>query len=60
MYDSLAGKCKCDTGYKEFFAVGGSPTCATVCGDGIRIENIEACDDGNLMDKDGCSSSCLK
>lgn len=33
------------------------PTCLTRCGDGIRAGN-EACDDGNLNNKDGCSSSC--
>ena len=29
----------------------------TVCGDGT-IEGAEACDDGNLVDGDGCASSC--
>jgi cysteine-rich repeat protein len=28
------------------------------CGNGIREEK-EACDDGNLVDGDGCSSDCL-
>ena len=28
-----------------------------VCGDGFK-DNIEACDDGNLIDGDGCSSTC--
>ena len=29
----------------------------TVCGDGVK-EGAEACDDHNLVDGDGCSSSC--
>lgn len=28
------------------------------CGDGLRQEGVEACDDGNLSDDDGCSSTC--
>ena len=30
--------------------------CLHICGDGRRIQ--EQCDDGNLVDGDGCSSSC--
>ncbi len=30
---------------------------AQVCGDGVRHQ-VEACDDGNVVDGDGCSSSC--
>jgi cysteine-rich repeat protein len=29
-----------------------------VCGDGVRGEINEVCDDGNTMDGDGCSSDC--
>lgn len=32
-------------------------TCATVCGDLIAA-GTETCDDGNLIDADGCSSIC--
>ena len=32
-------------------------TCQTVCGDFI-VKGNEACDDGNSIDKDGCSSTC--
>jgi len=32
--------------------------CATECGDGILVEGVEVCDDGNLIDGDGCSSVC--
>jgi fibro-slime domain-containing protein len=31
--------------------------CVPACGDGVRI-GTEACDDGNTMPGDGCSSSC--
>ena len=30
----------------------------TVCGDGVK-EGAEACDDHNLVDGDGCSSTCM-
>ena len=29
----------------------------TVCGDG-KLEGNEQCDDGNVLDNDGCSSNC--
>lgn len=32
--------------------------CPPVCGDGEQ-EGFEQCDDGNLVDDDGCSSACL-
>jgi len=32
--------------------------CPPVCGDGDQ-EGFEQCDDGNLVDDDGCSSNCL-
>jgi len=32
--------------------------CQVICGDGIRIPGSEECDDGNLIDFDGCSSTC--
>ncbi|EKX50957.1 hypothetical protein GUITHDRAFT_103539 [Guillardia theta CCMP2712] len=35
------------------------PIVYDVCGDGIQ-EGLEACDDGNLVDGDGCSSTCKK
>jgi cysteine-rich repeat protein len=38
---------------------GGGPTraCDSVCGDGMVV-GAEQCDDGNLVDNDGCSSGC--
>ncbi len=32
--------------------------CAVICGDGLIVEGVEACDDGNVVDGDGCSSIC--
>ncbi|MEY4508511.1 MAG: hypothetical protein RLZZ450_633 [Pseudomonadota bacterium] len=34
--------------------------CTSSCGDGIRLpsDTAEECDDGNLRDDDGCSSTC--
>jgi fibro-slime domain-containing protein len=43
--------------------MGGSPPtcwsgpCPPACGDGI-VNGAEACDDGNLLNSDGCSSAC--
>ena len=31
--------------------------CLNACGDGLKSDS-EECDDGNLRDGDGCSSSC--
>ena len=33
-------------------------TCWAECGDGLRIQSQEECDDGGLQDGDGCSSEC--
>jgi len=38
-------------------AAGHNVACAATCGDGNKAPT-EACDDGNLIDKDGCSSKC--
>jgi fibro-slime domain-containing protein len=40
-------------------ANGTTHACASTCGDGMKL-GAEACDDGNLSDGDGCSSSCSK
>jgi cysteine-rich repeat protein len=31
--------------------------CIEICGDGFNYGSYE-CDDGNLLDKDGCNSKC--
>ena len=32
--------------------------CPLVCGDGRRVKTGEQCDDGNVVDGDGCSAKC--
>jgi len=51
--------CLCD-GYvlpKVIDVNTGNTLCSTQCGDGL-LRNNEMCDDGNIIDGDGCSSSC--
>lgn len=48
--------CVC-IGYRWVNAIVGG-TCAPFCSDGLAISPTEDCDDGNLVDGDGCSSSC--
>ena len=50
---SMAVCVSCVQGYQP--ASDGS--CQTVCGDFV-VKGNEVCDDGNLIDRDGCSSSC--
>ena len=44
-----------------YICTGGTPTtrssCLPDCGDNIKLPE-EECDDGNLIDNDGCSSTC--
>lgn len=51
--------CLCD-GYvlpKYTNTTDGQQYCSTVCGDSLK-RNFEQCDDGNIVDGDGCSSTC--
>ena len=43
----------------EGFFVDASGQCTSVCGDGLTAVGLQVCDDGNLIDGDGCSSTCL-
>jgi len=47
----------CDTVLSDSMITGSSGACIEVCGDGKNFGN-EMCDDGNLEDGDGCSSTC--
>jgi large repetitive protein len=38
--------------------VGSSGKCIETCGDGKKF-GMHMCDDGNVNNKDGCSSSCV-
>jgi cysteine-rich repeat protein len=49
--DALSKICLCSDGYEPL-----NSTCQDICGDG-RVITSE-CDDGNLENGDGCSSSC--
>ena len=46
--------CECTTGY----TLSTNQTCIGTCGDGMQVTS-EACDDGNIINGDGCSSLCL-
>lgn len=61
-YDGCSPTCqiepKCGT-----YDAQGNPTsavgaCETSCGDGILLRGVEECDDGNVLDGDGCSHTC--
>ena len=43
----------CERGY---ILIQTTSTCKEICGDGWRIEYD--CDDGNLINTDGCSDAC--
>jgi cysteine-rich repeat protein len=48
------GKCNCMAKYQFLVS-----TCVEICGDGYLMSKTYECDDGNLIDGDGCSSSCM-
>lgn len=60
---SSADKCEgdCSMPVTGWICTGGSPTtprnCVPECGDGLVL-GTEPCDDANLVDLDGCSSTC--
>lgn len=51
-FELSAGACVCISGY-----VINNRSCVPVCGDGVVL-SIEACDDGNTVNGDGCSDEC--
>lgn len=51
--DNSTGCSQCNSGYN----LDNSSSCSNICGDGILVAE-EECDDGNIADNDGCSSSC--
>ena len=63
--DGCSRYCMVESGYTcggawSYWECGGpGDTCGGGCGDGTRlVESPEECDDGNLVDGDGCSASC--
>ncbi len=59
--DGCDAQCQVEAGW-ECQQPGNDPeqpsVCATVCGDGIVV-GAELCDDGNIVDTDGCKADCL-
>jgi cysteine-rich repeat protein len=58
----IGGSCIVSSGSRttmklEKYALDGAAVCGCTCGNSF-VENGETCDDGNLVDGDGCSSSC--
>jgi cysteine-rich repeat protein len=58
--DGCSSTCTIETGY---ICIGGSndhaDMCLEFCGDGITIISVTGiCDDGNIFNGDGCSSTC--
>ena len=49
------GQCSCKISYQ---LINGS--CTEICGDGLLMNTTSSslCDDGNMVDGDGCSSTC--
>ncbi|KRX07463.1 Insulin-like growth factor binding protein, N-terminal [Pseudocohnilembus persalinus] len=44
----------CPSGYQT----NSSQKCEEICGDGLRIDLLTECDDGNTNDGDGCNKDC--
>ena len=61
-YDGCSPTCqvepKCGTYDSKGTPTGAVGACQTGCGDGILLRGTEECDDGNLLDGDGCSKDC--
>jgi cysteine-rich repeat protein len=61
--DGCAPDCQIEPGFKCAVRGGKSECAKVVCGDGLQDTShdqtlVEACDDGNAADGDGCSSAC--
>lgn len=52
IYDPINKTCFCDTGY----ILSNNGTCIEFCGNGVHIK--EECDDGNVLNDDGCNFKC--
>ena len=55
------GPFSCLSCFEEFYVyLAKGKTCIDRCGDGVRLNNSALqCDDGNLINGDGCSSTCM-
>ncbi|CAD8108314.1 unnamed protein product [Paramecium sonneborni] len=53
--DCFQGQCiLCEQGYVE-----NGSQCHSICGDGYNVQLLEQCDDGNLINNDGCNDKCM-
>jgi cysteine-rich repeat protein len=57
--ESVGGDLNADTppDFPPGFTCAGGGACTAICGDGLIVGD-EACDDGGLVDGDGCSARC--
>lgn len=53
---TLCKGCGDVAGYKVALTASGQQECVEICGDGIVIN--DPCDDGNVLNGDGCSEFC--
>ena len=58
--DGCSAQCTVECGFTCASGEDGNTkdTCTATCGDGVRSYFVEDCDDGNVVDGDGCSSTC--
>ena len=54
---NVVDKTACSAGVK--WCVAGKCVAKASCGDGVINQANEQCDDGNLVDNDGCTNACL-
>ena len=64
-YDGCSFYCTIEPGFEcdgssadRFVQQRTHDSCTAQCGDGVQSYYVEGCDDGNLIDGDGCSSTC--
>jgi large repetitive protein len=51
-------QCTAIQGYDlPYYVINGETICTEICGDGLHLGHYE-CDDGNIIDGDGCSKDC--
>ncbi len=58
--DGCSASCEVEAGWTcESDGALGSSVCVAECGDGVRVEGVEECDDGNGAAGDGCADDCV-
>ena len=57
-YQYIGSTCTVETGWLwENGTTSSADTCEPICGDGLHVIS-EQCDDGNIVNSDGCSDVC--